>query len=242
MTSYSAPAADIAFMPLNLRVMGRLVLVVGAGRATLPEINRLIEFGASVDVIAPHVMTEIEELALAYSNRLTVKRRKFQEEDRAKILSRHYCLVFSFSGDEEENATVFNAAQEAGIPAASSEPAITADFMIPTMVKRGHLKIAVSTDGISPAVEKALLHRIEGSLVSEIDNYVLFLSSMRETLTWLFNDSRLSKSVVKDLQRQFADSEEIYRAVSRNNFEEARKLVERIIEGNTNEANETTTV
>lgn len=239
---YSAPKTDTVFLPVNLRIGGRPVLVIGAGKAAFPEVTRLIEFGAMVTVIAPRVMTEIEDLARAYSGRLSLLRRKYGEEDTARVLSRHYALVFALSGDSKENQKAQADAAEAGVLAASVEPGFDSDLMLPTTLKRGHLKISVSTDGVSHALEKAMLERIEGSLTADIDSYVIFLSQLRETLTWLLNDARLSAETVKQVGKDLAVSEELYRAISRKNFEEARKLVEHIISQHGSEASETTTV
>lgn len=229
-------------MPVNLLIGGQSALVVGGGKSAYPEVTRLIEFGAKVTVVAPHIMTEIDDLAKAYFGKLSIEKRRLAQEDLDSIASGKYRLVFALSSESSENEKAFEAACSAGALISTAEPGLKSNLLLPTTLKRGHLKVSVSADGISPALERAMLERIEGSLTQDIDNYVIFLAQLRETLTWLMNDSRLSAGTLKQIETELARSEELYRAISRRNFDESRKLVDHIIRNHSDEASEATTV
>jgi len=227
-------------LPVNLRVDGRNVLVTGGGKQALKEVIRFIDYGARVEVVASHVCSEIDELKVAYSNRLTVNRRDVGARDIERIHSNHFFLVVASSRDIEENERVLEAAQSARVLSASNDFDLDCDIVFGQSVKRGHLKLAVSTDGVSHALERALIGRLEGVLVNDIDRYVLFLDALSEKLKNTTQDERVSPEKKQEYLRQLAESEDIYRAVSRGNFDEARRLTDQILSGSHEEETEET--
>ncbi|MCC6979329.1 MAG: bifunctional precorrin-2 dehydrogenase/sirohydrochlorin ferrochelatase [Candidatus Melainabacteria bacterium] len=218
-------------LPVNLKVDGRNVLITGGGKQSLREVIRFIDYGARVEVIASHVCSEIEELKISYSNRLAVSRRAVGVRDLERIHSGEFFLVVPCSHDLDENERVYDAAQQAKILCASNDFNVNCDIVFGQSVKRGHLKLAVSTDGVSHALERALIGRLEGALVNDIDRYVLFLNALSEKLKKTTQDPAFSQEQKQEFLRQLAESEEIYRAVSRGNFDEARRLTDQILSG-----------
>lgn len=230
MSATAAKKTEASFYPLNLSIAGTSVLMCGGGKHTLAEIARLIDFGAQVDIVSPHVVSEIDELADAHGEpRVRVLRRHFSEEDEANLMAGKYSLVFAMYNRGSENTYIKTVAREAGVPACLLDNRDMSDFLVPSIAKRGHLKITVSTDGISPTLEKAVLQRIEASLVNEVDKYVLFLRAISEKLDALESDPGLSKPLRLQIERDLAESEEIFLALRRQSFEEAKQWVDRII-------------
>ena len=203
---------------------------MGAGRLALPKVERLVDFGAHVDIVAPLVISEIQEILEIHVDRVKLNRRNFAPEDVERITRREYLLVFACTNDNEENARVLQAAKEAGVLAHVPDSPEQSNFILPSVLKRGHLKISVATDGLSPLIGKALRQKIEAALGTEIDKYVLFIDSMREKLVELESDPRLGNPLTRrEIARQLAESEEILLALQRESFEEAGRLVQMFI-------------
>ncbi len=221
----------INHLPVNLRVEGRNVLITGGGKQALKEVIRFIDYGARVEAIAMRFANEIEELKIAYSNRLTLTKREVEESDLEKIKSGYYFMVVTTGRDLEENEKLLKAARDAKILCASNDFNADCDMVFGQSVKRGHLKFAVSTDGISHALERALIGRLEGVLVNDIDSYVLFLNALRDKLKKTAVNQVFSEEQKQTFIRELAESEDIYRAVSRGNFDEARRLTDQILSG-----------
>lgn len=227
------------YYPINVSIAGRSVLVCGGGKPAMAECRRLLEFGAHVDVVAPNVMSEIQELAVTYGEKIRIMRRHFSDEDRAKIDTHHYFLVFAYNNREHENSEILKAAAQANVLSCGIDQFSPSHFIVPWTVRRGHLKIAVSTDGISPPLEVAVMQRIEAGFVSEIDKYMLFLDGMLERINRISDDARLSKTAVfRRIVRRMAESEEILSALQRRNFEEANHIAEAIVFEVASELNE----
>jgi DNA-binding GntR family transcriptional regulator len=68
-------------------------------------------------------------------------------------------------------------------------------------------------------------------LVNDIDNYVLFLNSLADKLKKTAQNQAFSEEQKQGFLRELAESEDIYRAVSRGNFDEARRLTDQILSG-----------
>ena len=224
------PEQTIRFYPVNISLADRLVLVCGGNKHALAEINRLMEFGARVDVIAPHIMAEIQDLAIIYGDRIKIMHRSFSDEDKKLLEKKIYLLVFALNYRDEENAAILEVAARTNVLAFGVDQLNLSTFVVPCTIKRGPLKIAVSTDGISPPIEQVILERIEETFINEIDKYTLFLTGMKERISRLSTDLRLSSpDVLHRILRRLQESEEILAALERSNFDEANHLADAII-------------
>lgn len=230
MTLPSKTVPSFNLYPVNLKVDGRLCLVTGGGKQALKEINHLIEYGARLEVINPHFASELEELKIAYSGRLILTKRPISQADHERINAREFFLVVPATTDISANELLVKTASLAGVLTASSDFTLGCDIAFGESFKRGHLKLSVSTDGISPASERALINRLEGMLVNDIDNYALFLNSQAEKLRRLLADEKFSEADKQKIFQDFAQSEDVYRAISRGNFEEARNIIDHQID------------
>ncbi|MBC8000806.1 MAG: hypothetical protein IAF58_22855 [Leptolyngbya sp.] len=226
MTSSQPVSPLFNLYPVNLKIGGRPVLVSGGGKQALKEVIHLIDYGARVEVVSPHFASELEELKVAHSSRLILTKRPLSNDDHERITARQFFLVVPAAKDIAANELLVKTASIAGVLTASSDFTLGCDITFGETVKRGHLKMSVSTDGISPALERALINRLEGMLVNDIDNYVLFLNSHAEKLKKLLIDEKFNEADRHNIFQDFAHSDSIYRAVSRGNFEEARNIID----------------
>ncbi|MGH9550680.1 MAG: precorrin-2 dehydrogenase/sirohydrochlorin ferrochelatase family protein, partial [Terriglobales bacterium] len=234
---------DRFYYPINLNLKGERVLVCGGSRLALAEIDRLVEFGAEVDVVAPNMVSELHEIAMTYGDCVALHRRPFDQTDEAALKSGRYLLVFAYYNKEEDNKEVLKAAAQANILAFAIDDPERSNYIVPSLIKRGHLKISVSTDALSPPLERALVQRIEATFVNEIDKYTLFLNAMHERITRLLKDQNLSQpAIFRRVVRRLAESEEIFLALQRRNFEEANHLAEAIVFEIKSEFNEPATL
>lgn len=207
----------------------RRVLFLGGGKETMKEAHRLLEFGARVDILSQRPTREVEELATTHSHRVRLIKKSVDCLDSLNL--EEYCLAFAFSKFEEANAKLIRSCvSKPGRPLVSASTLSSffraADFLPPATLRRGHLKISVSTDRVSPALEQVLINRIEAEIQSELDNYSLFLESAAEMLDGLPSPIKESKRLhlLNSLARYCA-GDDIRSALRRNNFSEANQLL-----------------
>jgi precorrin-2 dehydrogenase / sirohydrochlorin ferrochelatase len=219
-------SASSSYFPIGVDLRDRRVLVVGGGKQALPEVERLLEFGAAVDVVAQHVMVELSDLAKARGDQLKILPRRFGQTDVENLQSGLYLFVIGADNQPQENITALKAAKEAKTLGYNSTTVTGSQFTIPAVFKRGHLKVSVSTDGISPALEQAILSNLEAALSPELDKDAIFLNSLAEDFAGLSGAEGETEQQTVFLE--LAANEELRYALERRNFAEARQIVHRI--------------
>lgn len=165
----------MALYPVFLELAGRRVVVVGGGRVAERKALALLEAGAALEVVSP---TATEALAAAAGGgRLTWHRRPFERGDLAGA-----ALAFAATDARTVNALVAAEARAAGVPCNVADDPGACDFLVPSLVRRGELLVAVSTGGASPAVARRVREELSARFGPEWGAYLGLLSALREAL------------------------------------------------------------
>jgi precorrin-2 dehydrogenase / sirohydrochlorin ferrochelatase len=138
------------FVKLN----GRQVLVVGAGRVSEPKIRGLLPTGAKIRVVA-HEATEVV-LRWAADGEIALEERGFVLSDLDDAF-----LVVVATSSRETNELIFLEARSRGILCNVVDVPEQCDFYYPAVVQRGDLQIAISTSGQSPSLAQKLRQQLE---------------------------------------------------------------------------------
>jgi len=232
--TYSTSRAAVtisSFYPHAVNIKDRKVLVVGGGSHAYGEILRLVDAGCLLTIIALETSDELKELALTHASRVQVVALSapdfLESEAKAGKKLDQYELAFLLSEIEADNRLLAQKLKEAGVPCQIVFTPENSDFVTSSLLKRGHLKIAVSTDGICQPLERAISRRIEELFVYDFDHYSLFLSAVEEKLL----SFKLSNGADYFKLNQRLEREDFYLAIARKNFEEALRLIDLHIEG-----------
>ena len=130
-------------------------MVVGGGRVAARKVVPLVAAGADVTVVAPELG---EELAAVRESdpRWRWVGRAFEPGDVIGCL-----LLVAATDDRQVNRRAAEAGRAAGVLVNIVDDPEASDFVVPSVVQRGPLQIAVSTAGLAPAFSAALRRRIE---------------------------------------------------------------------------------
>lgn len=165
----------MALFPIFLKLDRRPCLVVGAGSVAVEKITKLLGAGASVHVIAPRVSEPVERWAVR--GEITLERRAFEVND-----LEGQTLVVTATDSREVNGAVFLAAQSRGLLCNSVDDPPNCDFYFAATVERGDLRIAISTNGESPALAQRLRREIDAQLPADLGDWVRELGSLRREI------------------------------------------------------------
>lgn len=161
------PSAPTPY-PVNLLLAGQPVLVVGGGPVAARKVEALLRAGARVTVVAP-----ASAKAIANQPNVTWLRRSYQSPEAGS-----YRLVVTATNDPAVNARVARDCEVANVFVNSADDPANCTFTLPSVARREHLQVTVSTDGRSPALARWLRRRIE----REIDSgYTTLLELLAET-------------------------------------------------------------
>ncbi len=168
----------LPFYPALLDLRGRLVLLVGGGRVAARKLTSLLEAGARVRLVAPELCPETRERVGAPG--VELRQRGFEAGD-----LKGAWLVISATDDETLNRAVAQAAERARVFVNVVDVPPLCSFIVPAVVRRGELTLAVSTGGASPAAAKRLRQELQKQFGPEWGVYLAILRAARQKLTAL---------------------------------------------------------
>ena len=144
----------MAYYPIFLEIEGRCCVVVGGGAVAERKVAGLLQAGASVTVISPAVSEQLHSWVNA--GKICHEARPYQSGDLAR-----FQLAFVATDDPAVNAAVKREGEEGGVWVNVADDPQRCDFILPSVLRRGGLVVAVSTGGSSPALSKAIREELE---------------------------------------------------------------------------------
>lgn len=169
----------MGYYPIMMDLTGRNCLVVGGGEVALRKAESLIEAGARVTVIAPGVDPRLESIA-----GVRVENRAWKSGDTAG-----YTLVFAATDDRAVNRSVSDEAKAGGIPVNVVDDPELCSFIVPSVVRRGDLLMAISTSGRSPSLSKRIRKELELTYGPEYAEFAALLGELRGVVKQKLADS-----------------------------------------------------
>jgi precorrin-2 dehydrogenase/sirohydrochlorin ferrochelatase len=206
------------FYPVYLNLNHKRVIVVGGGEVAERKVESLLGTGASIVVISPEVTSRL--LALAEDKQLELHKRQYASGDCDGAT-----LVLSATNDPEVSKTVFGDAMRSGALVNTADQPALCHFIMPAVVRRGDIAIAISTSGASPGLAARLRQIISEVIGPEYGQLAELLSTARpEIHKRLHNEDER-----KALQYRILDSGIIER-LKENDRAGAERLLREIIE------------
>lgn len=163
------------YYPISLDVQNRHCLVVGGGSVGARKISTLLDCGASVTVVSPRISAKLNELAKKTT--LIIKKKPFQFSD-----LKDKFLVIGATDNQELNQQIHAEAERLGILCNIADRPEACNFILPSIVKKGDLVIAISTSGSSPAFAKKLRKDFEKQFGNEYAVFLELMGAIRKKL------------------------------------------------------------
>ncbi len=155
---------------MNLNTL--TVLVVGGGYVAFRKVQTLLQHGALVRIVSPCLVPELREL-------IDEKACFWIEKNYTTEDIQDAMLVFSCTEIEKVNAQVSHDAKAFNRPVNVVDDPEKCSFIVPSIMERGELKIAVSTGGSSPIVARQIRAELETLYGNEMAEYLTLLKSWR---------------------------------------------------------------
>jgi precorrin-2 dehydrogenase/sirohydrochlorin ferrochelatase len=144
----------VKYYPVFLVLRERPCLIIGGGEVAERKTLSLLEAGADVTVVSPTLSPKLAELARTQKVRHLP--RTFEEHDLAGIF-----LVIAATDSPEINASVARLCRKKHVLVNVAAPPEESSFIVPSVVERGDLVIAISTSGDSPGLSKRIRRELE---------------------------------------------------------------------------------
>ncbi|MDR0476670.1 MAG: bifunctional precorrin-2 dehydrogenase/sirohydrochlorin ferrochelatase [Desulfobulbaceae bacterium] len=145
------------FYAINLRLSGRLCLVVGGGPVAARKTHGLLANRALVRLVSPDLAPDLA--VLADKGEIAWLARPYQKEDLTGAV-----LAFAATGDPVTQEQISRDGEELGVLVNRADDPSRGDFHLPASIRQGALLVTISTSGQSPALSAVLRRRLEQEL------------------------------------------------------------------------------
>ena len=180
------------YYPAYLDLRKRPCVVIGGGAVAERKAIALFEAGASVTVISPTLTPKLHELS--ESGKITHLKKQYEEKD----LSGEF-LVIAATDSAEVNTLVASACRKKQVLVNVATPPEESTFIVPSVVERGDLLIAISTSGASPAMAKKVRQDIEQRYGVEYELFLEKLSAIRQRILEEITDESKRRKVFQEI-------------------------------------------
>jgi uncharacterized protein len=200
MQHYDYPEIKNRLYPVFLKLEQLNILLVGGGNVGLEKLQSLLSNSpeAGITIVAPQVKEEIRELVLKHPS-CTLMQRTLEETDLD-----NKDLIILATDDKELHKYITKLANEKKILINVADTPELCDFYLGSIVQKGDLKIAISTNGKSPTMAKRIKEVLREILPDELDEVIGHLHEIRNKINGDFN-YKVSK--LNDITRSLVEKD-----------------------------------
>lgn len=208
--------------PINLKLSGRHVFIIGGGRVAQRRVDTLLKAEANITVIAPALTDNLAEYAAAGKfSHISAVYRSGDISALAEKYGEYPRLVIIATPDKVTNKQAADEAHSKNILVNMAAPPMDeSDFIVPSHIERGQLLITIATGGLSPAFSRFVRLQLEKSGLEEFADFLRRLSPIRR---------RVRAEIEPEKREQFwrgVLTEELASMIKSRNFDSAEASIE----------------
>jgi len=188
------PMNNNFYYPIFLDISKKSCLIVGGGKVAERKVCMLLKFHGTIKVVSPRVSIPLKKLAEKGKIHLL-----FKEYD-AKDLD-GVALVFAATDIDVINKKIREDAEERNIPVNVVDDPSLCDFIVPSIVKKDSILIAISTSGTLPFFSKRLRKDIAKRITSDYVRYAGIVGRFRKLLISKVENKKSRQSIMKKIAK-----------------------------------------
>ncbi len=164
--------------PVFLKLEELRLLIIGGGNVGLEKLSAVVHNAPAtkITLVAIAITDAVREFATRHKN-IRLQEKAFEVSDLENI-----DLVILAINDKEESKRIREQVKQKGLLVNVADKPELCDFYLGSIVKKGNLKIAISTNGKSPTIAKRLKETFDETLPNELDDVLNNMSAIRNSL------------------------------------------------------------
>lgn len=181
--------------PIYVKLHQIQTLLVGGGNVGLEKLQAILANSpkANVHIVGEEVSPEVYA-AVSDNKNIQVSKRKFEDRDIENV-----DLVILATNNATLNTHIRQLARARHVLLNVADKPSLCDFYLGSVVRKGNLKIGISTNGKSPTIAKRIKEFLNELLPEEIDETLELMGQLRENLTGDFQEKvRVLNAHTKD--------------------------------------------
>jgi len=159
---------------ISLDVKGRSCLVLGGDDEAAEKTQRLLDAGAKVTVISPTLNDALRKLTS--TAKVLHRGRLFRAADVEGVV----LVINTLRGNPDFSKSLYELAKQERFLLCSTDQPEVSTVMMPAVVSRGYLRLAISTSGVAPALASRLRQDFEQLFDEEFQAFVAWLATIRD--------------------------------------------------------------
>ncbi len=178
----------MGYYPVMLEVTDRHCIVIGGGEVAERKVLTLLEAGSKVTVISPELTPTLR--SLVERDQINHRARQYQKGDLEGAF-----LAIVATDEERVNRAASEEAHSKGIPVNVVDRPELCSFIVPAVIRKGPLVVAVSTSGASPAMAARLKGVISEALPEGLDEVLEVLKQKRNQILESIPEPEIRKAI-----------------------------------------------
>lgn len=178
--------------PIFIKLKGKKVLVVGGGTVATRKVKKLINYHPEITIVSPKITPELQRLISKHN--LKYSQRKYRKSD-----LKNKWIIFVATDDKDLNKQISQDAKQSGLLINVADDPNNCSFIVPSIITRGDLQIAISTSGISPLLTKTLRKKIENLFGNEYIALLKLIKKYRKVILDKFKDNKIKRKKLEEL-------------------------------------------
>jgi len=173
-------------LPIFINLRNKKCLVVGGGSVALRKINLLLKAQTTIECIATNFCDDL--IVLSKNNDIDLRKKKFEPQD-----IKDHSIIFSATNDKTLNSEVSKIAHDYGVPVNVVDVPDLSSFIMPSIVDRSPVVIAISSGGRAPVLARNIRAKLETIIPSAYGELAEIAGLYREKVKQKFknvNDRR----------------------------------------------------
>ncbi len=164
-----------SYFPLFLDISAKKFLLVGGGNIAAWKLEKVLLFSKSITIIAKELGVKTLELITQNDLQYTIK--AYEPKDLSE-----FDIIIVAVDDIALQKEIFDSCVAENKLCNCVDEMKYCNFIFPAMIKRGGLTLAISTSGKSPAVAKYLKKMLDASLPSDIEDFLEYMQTLRNSM------------------------------------------------------------
>ncbi len=169
------------YFPIFIDIRGVRCVVIGGGEVALRKAEALARAGAAVHVVAPEIREDLQQLAQVSGGGVLLRGYQAEDIDGAR-------LVVAATDSNDVNRAISEAAVARNIPVNVVDQPELCTYIVPSIVDRSPLVIALSSGGASPVLLRLLRERLERMFPSAYGELARLAGSVRDRVRQAITD------------------------------------------------------
>lgn len=169
------------YLPVFYNLKGQLCLVVGGGEVAARKASLLLQAGARLRVVAPHLCLNMQ--TLVDQNPVEFCQRVYAVDDLGGAT-----LVIAATSRMDVNLNVSEQARQAGLPVNVVDQPALSSFIFPAIIDRSPLIIGISSGGRAPVLARLLRQKLESTIPAGYGRLATLVGKFREQVKLKFSN------------------------------------------------------